>query len=460
MLDKNLINDVLSEALRNGADFSEIFLEDKFSTTITLTNNYVDKAVSGRIYGVGIRVFLDNKAVYAYTNDTRRDSLLKSARTVAKALKNDKQNDTSALNLEKSNIKNIHYISLYPSDVDRKRKLDMMRRAYHTAKNYDPVISDVSISYMDWDQNILVANSDGVMAEDRRVRTRMFITSIAGEKKQTGSMGPGASAGFEFWEINDPANFALEASRIAKKMAEAEYAPAGTMPVIIANGFGGVIFHEACGHQLEATSVAKGISVFSDMIGKRIGSEHVSAYDNGILPGEWGTDTIDDEGTPMRNNLLIENGILKGYLIDRLSARRMKMPITGSSRRQSYQFAPTSRMTNTYIDNGKYLPEEIIANTEYGLYAKNLGGGSVDPATGEFNFTVNEGYLIKNGRIDKPVRGATLIGKGHEILHKIDMVGNDLAHGQGMCGSISGSIPTNVGQPTLRVSEILVGGRE
>jgi len=459
MLDKNLIGDLLSESLRNGADFSEIFLEDKFSTNIAMNNGEVDKAVSGRIYGVGIRVFCGNKAVYAYSNDVRRDSLFKTAIEVAKALKSTNHNDTISINFNKAEIKNRHYISLYPRDVKRSRKLDVMRMAYDAAKNYDRIINTVSINYIEWDQNVLIANSDGVFAEDRRVRTRLYITSIAGDEKQTGFNGPGGSAGFEFWETHNPVLYAQEASRMAKTMANAEYAPAGEMPVIIANGFGGVIFHEACGHQLEATSVAKGVSVFSNKLGEKIASDCVTAYDDGTLVGEWGSDTVDDEGIPMQKNLLIEKGILKGYMIDKLGGRRMNMPITGNSRRQSYELAPTSRMTNTYIANGKYIPEEIIANTEYGIYAKHMGGGCVIPATGEFNFSITEGYLVKNGKIVKPVRGATLIGRGNEILHKIDMVGNDLAYGQGMCGSISGSIPVNVGQPTLRVSEILVGGR-
>jgi TldD protein len=460
MLDKNLIRDVLSIALQNGADFSEIFLEDKFSTSMSLTNGDIDKAVSGRTYGVGIRVFLGTNAVYAYTNDTRRDTLFKTAISAAKALKSVEQNDKIAINFENGNIKNRHYINLYPRDIERKRKLDLMRMTYEAAKNHDHIISDVSISYLEWDQNVIIANSEGAFAEDRRIRTRLAIHSIAGEQKQTGFFGPGGSAGFEFWEKNDPTWYANEASRIAKTMAKADYAPAGKMPVIISNGFGGVIFHEACGHQLEATSVAKGISVFADKLGEKIASEVVTAYDDGTITGAWGSDKVDDEGTPMQKNVLIENGVLKGYMIDKLGGRRMNMHSTGNSRRQSYETAPTSRMTNTYIANGPYIPEQIISETEYGLYAKSMGGGSVDPATGEFNFAVNEGYLIKNGKIEKPVRGATLIGRGADILTKIDMVGNDLKHGQGMCGSVSGSVPVNVGQPTLRVSEILVGGRD
>ena len=229
--------------------------------------------------------------------------------------------------------------------------------------------------------------------------------------------------------------------------------------VAIDNGFGGVIFHEACGHSLEATSVAKGNSVFTGKLGEQIASTKVTAIDDGTIPNAWGSLNIDDEGTPTQKNVLIENGILKSYMIDKLNARRMGMKVTGSGRRQSYKYAPTSRMTNTYIANGDNTPEEIIASISDGLYAKKMGGGSVNPVTGEFNFAVSEGYLVKNGEIQEPVRGASLIGKGSEILMNIDMVGNNMTQGQGMCGSSSGSIPTNVGQPMIRVSEITVGGR-
>ena len=232
------------------------------------------------------------------------------------------------------------------------------------------------------------------------------------------------------------------------------------MPVVIGNGFGGVIFHEACGHALEATSVGIKASCFTDMIGKQIASEVVTARDDARLIGEWGSYLYDDEGNDSSNLLLIENGILKNYLIDEIGSRRMNMKPTGCSRRQDYSYSPTSRMSNTYIDNGRSTPEEIISNTEYGLYASQMGGGSVDTTTGEFNFAVSEGYIIRNGKLAEPVRGATLIGKGPEVLMNIDMVGNDLKLAAGVCGSISGSVPTSVGQPTLRVSSIIVGGRD
>ena len=239
----------------------------------------------------------------------------------------------------------------------------------------------------------------------------------------------------------------------------ADYCPAGQMPVAIENGFGGVIFHEACGHSLEATSVAVGASQMAGKLGQKIANEKVTAIDDGTIPGAWGSINVDDEGHPSQRNVLIENGVLKNYMIDRLGSRRMNMPMTGNSRRQGYAYEPTSRMTNTFLANGPDKNEDIISSIEYGLYAAKMGGGSVHPLTGAFNFSVTEGYIIRNGKICEPVRGASLIGTGSQILQDIDMVGQNLEMGQGMCGSRSGSVPTNVGQPLIRVSNITVGGR-
>ena len=243
-------------------------------------------------------------------------------------------------------------------------------------------------------------------------------------------------------------------------MLGAKECPSGTFPVIIGNGWGGVIFHEACGHQLEASSVAKKLSVFSNSYNTKIANPIVSAYDDGTIPNEWGSNNIDDEGQPCKKNLLISKGVLKGYLIDPFNARRMPgFKPNGCSRRQSYKFEPTSRMTNTYIAPGESTPDEIIKNTKLAIYAVSFNGGSVNPATGEFNFGCSEAYLVRDGKIVMPLRGATLIGKATEILKHIDMVGNDVGLGQGMCGASSGSIPVNVGQPTIRIDEIVVGGR-
>lgn len=460
MLEKSLVEKILNEALSTGGDFAEIFVEKKNNCGLFMIDGKIESSLSGRDFGIGIRIFKDLYSVYGYTNDMTEENLLKTARKIAEAVKGTRADIT--INLLKQDIENYNKIEIYPETVLKKNKIDIIRRGYAAAKEYDSEISQVRVSYSDSKQNILVANSEGIWAEDERVRGRIRIESVAssGTEMQTGSMGPGASKGFEFFEKMDVESYGREASRIAKTILHADYSPSGKMPVIIDNGFGGVIFHEACGHGLEATSVAKGNSVFAGKIGQMIASPVVSAVDDGTIPNEWGTINIDDEGTPSRRNLLIENGILKGYMIDKLNGRRMGMASTGSGRRESYKYAPTSRMTNTFILNGKSSLDEMISSVEKGIYAKYMGGGSVNPATGNFNFAVMEGYLIENGKITSPVRGATLIGSGSEILKKIEMVGNNLAYGQGMCGSVSGSICTNVGQPAIKVSEITVGGRK
>lgn len=460
MLSQALVEDVLLAALETGGDFAEVFVEDKTSSVIEMLGGAVETAISGRDFGVGIRILNGTFAVYAYTNDFSRDNLIKVARSAAQAVQGQVVDQT--LDLRKSILNVQHPIAILPNDVSKARKIEVMRRAHFAAKQYDPVISQTKVLYRDEDQKVLIANSEGLFLEDRRVRTRAVVEAIAsrGSEKQSGYFAPGAHQGFEFLDDLDIEWYAREAAQTAKTMVNAEFAPSGRMPVIIDNNFGGVIFHEACGHGLEATSVAKKASIFCDKVGELVASPLVTAVDDGTIPNAWGSLNIDDEGSATRRNVLIENGVLKGYLIDKLGGRKMGMESTGSSRRESYKFAPTSRMTNTYIDGGNSAPEEIIANTEYGLYAKYLGGGSVNTATGEFNFAVLEGHIVRNGKIDKPVRGATLIGKGIEVLQKIDMVGNNLGHGQGMCGSISGSIPANVGQPMIRVSELTVGGRK
>lgn len=460
MLDKQLIDKILTEALSTGGDFAEIFVEKKSSSNLFMIDGKVESSISGRDFGIGIRIFKGLFSVYGYTNDMNEESLLKATKKIASSISGTKEDIT--INLIKQDIENINKIQIYPQDIKKSEKIELMKIASHSAKDYDKHISQVRVSLGDVKQNILIANSEGLFTTDERVRGRILIESVAtdGNDMQTGRVSPGASAGFEFFRNMDIEAEAREASRIAKTMLFASYAPSGKFPVVIDNRFGGVIFHEACGHGLEASSVAKGNSIFAGKMGQIIASPLVSAVDDGTLPNKWGSLTIDDEGHKTQRNLLIENGILKGYLVDKLNGRRMGIKSTGSSRRESYKYAPTSRMTNTFILNGKSSFDEIIKNTEYGIYAKNMGGGSVNPATGDFNFAVMEGYIIRNGEICEPVRGATLIGNGGEVLKKIDMVGNNLGFGQGMCGSSSGSIPTNVGEPTIRVSEITVGGRK
>ena len=451
---------VLQKCLETGGDFAEIFEEDVISNSISILKNKVENTLGGRTYGIGIRIFSGLKCVYAYTNNNSLNSLLDTATKAALSLGELKENKTVILN-PSTKAHNIHNISIYPNTVLYDKKILVMRDAYNSAKSYSNEISDVSVSYVDKDQKILIANSEGLYTEDRRIRTRLGINAIAsnGVENQTGFEGPGALKGFELFETVDPIYYGREAARTAVTMLNARNCPAGKMMVAIDNGFGGVIFHEACGHSLEATSVAKGNSVFSEKLGQKIASSKVTAIDDGTIKNSWGSINIDDEGNKSQKNVLIENGILKSYMIDKLNGRRMKMKPTGSGRRQSYKFAPTSRMTNTYIQAGSDERADIIKSISDGLYAKKLGGGSVNPVTGEFNFAVAEGYIVKNGVIQEPVRGASLIGKGKDVLMDIDMVSKDVKQAQGMCGSSSGSIPVNVGQPMIRVKEITVGGR-
>ena len=459
MLSKEIAQKVLGRCLITGGDFAEIFEEDTIDNSIVILNAKVENSVGGRSYGIGIRIFKGLKSVYAYTNNNSLTSLLNVAQNAALALGQLKEEKMIVLNYKET--VNFNKIIHMPSSIEANKKIGVMKIAYNAAKDYHEEISQVSVSYIDKEQNVLIANSDGLYTEDKRVRTRLYINSIASlnGENQTGTEGPGRRMGFEMFKDVDPEYYGKEASKSAYTMLHAKNCPAGKMMVAIDNGFGGVIFHEACGHSLEATSVAKGNSVFTGMLGKQIASTKVTAIDDGTMPNEWGSLNVDDEGTPTKRNILIENGVLKSYLIDKLNGRRMGMESTGSGRRQSYKFAPTSRMTNTYIANGDSTSEEIISSISDGLYAKKMGGGSVNPVTGEFNFAVSEGYLVKNGVIQEPVRGASLIGKGSDILMNIDMGGNNMKQGQGMCGSSSGSIPTNVGQPMIRVSEITVGGR-
>jgi TldD protein len=310
-------------------------------------------------------------------------------------------------------------------------------------------------------RSVLIANSEGLWVEDGRSYSRMRLSAVAekGDGPQMGMESPGMLGGYEFFQNLNLEEMAESAAQSALKMADAGYIEGGTMPVVLGNGFGGVIFHEACGHPLETEAIRKSASPFCGKVGEAVGQSILTAIDDGTIANKWGSCNVDDEGKPTQRTILIENGILKSYLSDRIGARQVGVTRSGSARRESYKFAPVSRMRNTFIAPGPNSMEEMIRSIEFGLYAKKMGGGSVNPGTGEFNFAVQEGYAIRNGRIAEPVRGATLIGKGHEVLQKISMIANDLELAAGMCGAASGWVPTTVGQPTLKIDGILVGGR-
>ena len=459
MIARDICQRVLRKAVSTGADYAEIFAENTVNHNINMIASKVDSIKDTVIAGAAVRVYKGMRSVMASTVDTSEEGLLRCAETAAEAL----GQGTAQIDivLKERIFGDIHPVKICPVSVSNKEKVEILKAGYFAAKEYDPCVVQVSGGLADVDHNILIANTEGLYAQDRQIRTRIAISAVAdkGQGTQTGSCSPGRRMGLEMFDIIDPKAVGIKAAQQAATMAGAGYCPAGVMPVAIDNGFGGVIFHEACGHSLEASSVAYGTSQFAGKLGEKIANEKVTAIDDGTIPNAWGSINIDDEGTPAQRNVLIENGVLKSYMIDKFNGRRMGMASTGNSRRQSYAYTPTSRMTNTYIAPGTDKNEDIIGSIEYGLYAKQMGGGSVNPVTGEFNFAVNEGYMIRNGKICEPVRGASLVGKGSEVIQNIDMVGTELEMGQGMCGSSSGSVPTNVGQPMIRVSSITVGGR-
>ena len=459
MIAKQLLEEVLGVAMASGADFAEVYAQRTANNSIRYLDGKIDRIGDNFLSGVGIRVFRGTRTVYAATTDISREGLLRCARSVSEVL--GQGTAEISICLTPKEIVDIHPVRIDPTSAAMKYKTDILRTACGAAKDHNDAIAQVTGNLISVDHSILVANSEGLLVQDRHVRTRIAVNAVAsnGTENQSGSCSPGRGMGLELFELFDPTEVGKHAARQAMVNLRAGYCKAGQMTVAIENGFGGVIFHEACGHSLEATQVGVGMSEMCGKLGQKIANEKVTAIDDGTIPNAWGSVNVDDEGNPTQRNVLIENGVLKSYMIDRLGSRRMGMPMTGNSRREGYTYEPTSRMTNTFIDNGPDKNEDIIASIEYGLYAKEMGGGSVNPLTGAFNFAVREGYIVRNGKICEPVRGASLIGTGSQILQDIDMVGQNLATGQGVCGSSSGSVPTDVGQPLIRVSKITVGGR-
>jgi len=461
MLSRQTAQRALQAALSKGGDFAELFYEDTTRNTVAMLDGRINTAVTNRAHGAGIRVYDGLTGIYVHTNDTSESGLVAAALKAADAV--GKAPQGIDVHLTRSLIENHHPVKILPMDVTGQKRREMLRAADGAAKAVGSEIAQVRATLLDWDSEITVCNTEGMMKTDRRVYSRFSVAAVAtnGTENQMNGESRGGLVGYELFRDGiDAEELGRNAASSSLKMLYAEPCPAGVMPVVIDGGFGGVIFHEACGHSLEATSVAFGNSEFAGKLGQQIAAPCVTAIDDGTMVNEWGSLNMDDEGNPTTRLVLIENGILKNYMIDRLNSRRMNMPVTGSARRQDYRYSPTSRMRNTFIAPGSDDEKEIIATCGDGLYARSMGGGSVNPATGEFNFAVNEGYLIRDGKIDRPVRGATLIGRGCELLPKIDRVGKTMWMATGMCGSSSGSVPTNVGQPMIRVTGITVGGKK
>lgn len=461
MISPALAQKVLEAALSQGGDFSEIFIEEKYKTNFEMIGGRLEQAVTGRDYGLGLRIISGTNTIYVHTNQLDEASLIAFAKQASGVAGQMNRQSSQGVSLHAKPVLT-HQYRLYPEQIEKAKKVELMRRVHQAASQYDPMISQVIARYLDEDQRVLIANSEGLMVEDRRVRTRLSASCVATHQgqMQTGAADMAGLVGFELYDGADIEGMALKAAEMAKTMAMAEDCVSGRFPVIIDNAFGGVIFHEACGHGLEAEFISKGSSVFCDKLEQAIATPILTAIDDGTIANGWGSGAVDDEGHPTQRNVLIENGILKSYLVDRHNGKRMNTAANGACRRQSYQFAPTSRMSNTFIAPGQSKLSDLISSVDFGLYAKNMGGGSVNTSTGDFNFSVREAYLIRGGKIAEAVKGATLIGTGLEVLQKIDMIADNLAYGFGMCGASSGSIPAIVGQPAVRVSEMTVGGKK
>ena len=459
-MNQSLIEKIIQVGLDYKADFAEVYVEESRASSMNFKDNKVESATAGTDFGIGIRLIYGSEVLYGYTSSEDEKSLIELTRALAKT-RNISPAQSKPVSLTSQKINELHKIIKPPSSVKSDLKVSLLQSANEAARNHSSLIKQVSAAAVDSDKKIIIANSEGLFVEDRRIRSRFTIGVTAEDNGElfTASQSPGALKGFEFFEGLDIASHAKTAADRALLMLNAGYIKGGKMPVIMGNAFGGVIFHEACGHPLETEAIRKKASPFTDKLNKQIGQKCLTAIDDGTIENAWGSINIDDEGMKTKKTTLIENGILKSFLADRIGAQEVQVERTGSGRRQNYQYAPVARMRNTYIAQGESNLNDMLSSVENGVYAKVMGGGSVNPATGEFNFSVQEAYEVKNGKIERPVRGATLIGKGHEILPEISMVGNDLELAAGICGASSGSVPVTVGQPSLKVDNILVGGR-
>ncbi len=459
ILTENILENVLTAALSNGADFAEVFLENTYKSMLTLKDSKPSESNVGRLYGAGIRLIYGTEQIYTYTNDLREDSLINTALIAAKAIKADQQ--LTLKPLTNNGYDSIHTYSALPWDISKEKKISFLKRSDQTARAVSSDVTQVMNTITEVHQQIQVANSMGRVASETRQYTNFSTSSILEAKgeKEIGFERVGHLASSDCLEEIDYEGLATTATKRAITNLTADFAPAGEMPVVIDNGFGGVIFHEACGHGLETTSIAKNASVFCNKLNERLAEPCVTAIDDGTISNTYGSLMIDDEGMKTQKTTLIENGILKSYLVDYLGHKKTGYEMTGSGRRENYRFAPTSRMRNTFIAPGKTELSEMISSVDHGIYAKRMGGGSVTPGTGAYNFSVTEAYMIKNGKLGKPVKGASLIGTGIDTLGKIKQVGTELSLAAGTCGSISGMIPTTVGQPAILVDNLTVGGR-
>jgi TldD protein len=460
VLDHELINRTLGTALRTGGDFAEVFVEDKRSSSAMLDDGRVEELTSGRDRGAGIRVVVGDTTGFAHTADLSEKGLAKAAAAAAAAARGG-GGGVREVSVRAVDTGRPGPVRIPPEDVAKATKVELLSLADAAARGEGSAITQVSARYGDSRRRILVANSDGLLAEDDQVRTLFSVSCVAtGDSGlQTGRESTGRTVGFELFEEADVEEMARRAADRAITKLAARPAPSGAMPVVVGPGGGGVLFHEACGHGLEADLVAKSASVFAGRVGEAVATPLVTLIDDGTMAGEWGHFTIDDEGRPAAHNVLIQDGVLTDYMWDHLRARKDGRQSSGNGRRQSYQHLPMVRMTNTYISNGTDDPADIISGTDHGVYVAQLGGGQVNTATGDFVFGMTEAYLIENGEVTEPIREGNLIGNGPEVLTRIDALGNDFAMGSpGTCGKDGQGVPVGDGTPTLRVTSLTVGG--
>lgn len=456
-MNKKTLQLLLDNIIESEVDFGEIFYENTLVKTYEVIDSKLDTINSRITHGVGIRLAHNNDIVYGYTNDLKKKSLYE----LVSRIKNNFSNNRliKKVNLERLKISRDKSVIKH-NDMDDNKKKEYLLNIDKLARSIDSRIVQVDTVFYESDSEVIIANTNNTYVKENRPLTRLNITVIAkDDKRQTkSSKSYGISGGYELLDEIDIKKEVENLATSAIKKLSAKPCPSGEMPVIIGPGFGAVIFHEACGHSMEATTVSYNTSILSGKLNEKIASSKVSIIDDGTLKSKWGTTVYDDEGNKTRKNVLIKNGVLKGYLIDYLNNRKMNMAITGSGRRESYKYAPTSRMNNTYLVKGHDKIEDMIKSVKYGIYAVNMGGGSVDPVTGDFNFAVNEAYLIENGKITDMVLGGSLIGNTLDILNNVSMVSDDLSFDTGFCGSVSGNVPVTIGEPTILVSKILVGG--
>jgi TldD protein len=460
LFDSQLAKDVMDYALSKGADFAELFIEKDDKGQLEILGSKVHQVSGGIDFGIGLRIIFDTKVLYAYTNSAQRDVLMSM---VDKLCIKDQKERQQALQVLSQIAPPENYISgAIASTHEWQGPIDFMMQIDKSARSQDKRLTQVKLSCLQRLQEIEIYNSEGLHATDQRPYCRLMSVAMASEngEQSTGSQAPGV---FGHWNAfheryNNSSDLAQKIVHEAITTLKADPCPAGRMPVVLSNAFGGVIFHEACGHLLETTSVQKKASVFHDKMNQQIASSVVSAVDDGTINGAWGSIGLDDEGAPAQKTQLIKDGKLTSFLVDKVGALKTGYERTGSGRRQSYRYAPASRMRNTYIEAGKDSFDDMISSIEKGIFCQSLGGGSVQPGTGEFNFAAEETYMIENGKITRPLKGATLIGTGPEVLQEISMVGDNLELAAGTCGSVSGSIPVTVGQPPIKIDSILVGG--